>query len=81
MSENSSCLDESISNSSSKESQIVNSITSDDLYKRKRVMVRLPDGTYAHGKNISDHLNIAYKTGLNDSWMEVKQNNHIRTNP
>jgi hypothetical protein len=33
----------------SKESKVVKSINSLDLGKRKRVVVKLPDGTYSHG--------------------------------
>eukprot|EP00347_Sterkiella_histriomuscorum_P021773 403332815 len=47
------------------EDKIVNSIKSGDIPKKKRIIMRFPDGTYSHALQFGDA----------DSWLEMKLNN------
>mmetsp|Transcript_10567 Transcript_10567/g.7899 ORF Transcript_10567/g.7899 Transcript_10567/m.7899 type:complete len:80 (+) Transcript_10567:73-312(+) len=44
------------------EDRVVSSVGSDEMQRRKRIVLRYPNGSYSH----------AYKSGEADCWMEVK---------
>ncbi|CDW85792.1 UNKNOWN [Stylonychia lemnae] len=58
-------MDHNGDNESQQNDDVVNSIKSGDVPKKKRIILRFPDGTYSH----------ALKFGDSDSWLEMKMNN------
>ena len=62
-------------NSKDGSEKVVRSMNNSELVKKKRIVLRYPDGTYAHGKHCSSSLSfLAIKDFENDSWMELKFN-------
>jgi hypothetical protein len=51
----------------------VKSISGSEMNRKKRIVLKYPDGTYAHGKAINSNL-VAIKDVDADSWMELKFN-------
>ena len=45
------------------------------MAKKKRIILRFPDGTYSHGNSIQTQLVLALNFGDNDSWLEMKLGN------
>ena len=43
-------MDENNDIESQQNDEVVNSIKSDDIPKKKRIILRFPDGTYSHGE-------------------------------